>query len=166
MGIVATVCSGQDTEAIRLLQSGADNYFRHNTSSELLTAMLLRLMSRSGASTPELASHFAAQEKAWALQEQGWKLISPEGTAIQLTTTERAFLKVLLGNPEHRATHGQLIEAVTQGPEVVPPHIHARRLGVLVSRLRRKCGQSGLALPVKSLHNWGYMFTELLHASA
>src|SRR5690606_198412 len=114
MGIVATVTPGQDAEAIRLLQSGVDNYFAHDASNELLAAILFRLLSRAdaGPSVPE--STFAAAAGSWTLQDQAWTLISPDGIAITLTTGERAFLTVLFRTPDRRATHRQLADAVNQ----------------------------------------------------
>src|SRR5690606_32448602 len=92
LGIVAMAAPAQDAEAIRLLQSGVDHHFAHNASNELLAAILFRLLARSDispATSPETVS--AASVGGWSLQDQSWKLISPEGVAITLTTGERAF---------------------------------------------------------------------------
>ena len=151
-GILAIVEPGQEADTIRLLQSGIDNFFVRDASMALLGAMLFRLLSRADA-VP------AAPGKVWSLQEQAWILLSPEGVRIALTTGERAFLLVLLNQPGLRATHRQLIDAVNTEYALESPPTHQARLGVMVSRLRRKFTEHGLTMPIKSVHNWGYMFT-------
>ncbi|MCC2597079.1 hypothetical protein LKR43_12075 [Pusillimonas sp. MFBS29] len=160
VGIVAQTSGLQDADVIRLLQSGVDNYFGHDASHDLLAAILFRLFSRSDGGH----DHFAAPAddtatSGWALQDQAWKLSSPEGTRITLTTGERAFLMVLFNAADRRATHRQLADAVNQDYALAASPAPQGRLGVLVSRLRRKCASQGEPLPLKSLHNWGYMFT-------
>lgn len=158
MGIVAMVDPGQDADIIRLLQSGVDNYFAHNASNELLAAILFRLLARPDVG-PAYAEPVSSGASSWSLQDQAWKLVSPEGIAITLTTGERAFLVVLFRAPDRRATHRQLADAVNHDYALAASHEPQGRLGVLVSRMRQKCSGLGAPLPLKSLHNWGYMFT-------
>lgn len=159
MGIVAMVGPEQDAEIIRLLQSGVDNYFAHNASNELLAAILFRLLARPDVEPAYTEPAPSAGANGWSLQDQAWKLVSPEGVAITLTTGERAFLAVLFRAPDRRATHRQLADAVNQDYALAASHEPQGRLGVLVSRMRQKCSGLGAPLPLKSLHNWGYMFT-------
>lgn len=159
-GIVAQSNGLQDADVIRLLQSGVDNYFSHDASHDLLAAILFRLFSRADSGH----EHFASVPEGtaavgWSLQDQAWKLNSPEGTRITLTTGERAFLMVLFNATDRRATHRQLADAVNRDYALAASQAPQGRLGVLVSRLRRKCASQGEPLPLKSLHNWGYMFT-------
>jgi len=161
VGIVAIVDSTQEAEAdvIRLFQSGVDNYCPHDASAVLLGAILLRLLARGGALPAPGSGPAPNTENVWSLQEQAWVLVSPDGVRISLTTGERAFLTALLSAPDLRATHRQLIDAVNAGYDLDEPPTHQGRLGVMVSRMRRKFSTHGVAMPLKSVHNWGYMFT-------
>ncbi|NYT84117.1 response regulator transcription factor [Pollutimonas harenae] len=159
MGIVAMVGPRQDAEVIRLLQSGVDNHFVHTASNELLAAILFRLLARSDSGPASAESVSSVTKGNWSLKDQAWRLISPDGVEIALTTGERAFLSVLFHAPDRRATHSQLADAVDQDYALASARKPQGRLGVLVSRMRQKCSRLGAPLPLKSLHNWGYMFT-------
>lgn len=161
VGIVAIVCPAQEADTIRLLQSGVDNYFSLDGSAALLGAILFRLLARNGDALPKSHAEPAVTEPrgVWSLQEQAWVLVSPDQLRITLTTGERAFLMALFNAPDLRATHRTLIDAVNAGYALTSPPTHQARLGVMVSRMRRKFAEHGLAMPLKSVHNWGYMFT-------
>ncbi|MGB6103372.1 MAG: helix-turn-helix domain-containing protein [Pusillimonas sp.] len=162
-GIVATVDPAKEADVIHLLQSGVDNYFSRQDSSALLAAILFRLFARAGADIAPRKPAAAARAGVWSLQEQAWKLESPDGVRVALTTGERAFLMVLFQAPDLRATHRELADAVNQDYALASSPAPQGRLGVLVSRMRRKFANQGAPLPLKSLHNWGYMFTGPAH---
>lgn len=94
----------------------------------------------------------------WQFIDKNWALRCPDGQSIALTTGERAFLSILLSAPFQQATHAQLIDAVNAAYKQDEPRTHSVRLGVMVSRMRRKFNGAGMPLPLKSLHGWGYMF--------
>ncbi len=159
-GIVSMVEPDSETAVIQAMQVGADNCCPSTGSTRLLASMLLRLFHRAGkvqAATPQPL--VSLQPDIWSMQEQAWVLVSPQGIRIRLTTGERAFLTTLLAAPELRATHKQLIDAVNSSYAQAVPLTQPGRLGVLVSRLRRKFTDHGIDIPLKSVHNWGYMFT-------
>lgn len=167
-GIVSMVEPDSETAVIQAMQVGADNCCPHTGSTRLLASMLLRLFYRAGkaqAASPQPLANpqpdtlAYPQPDIWSMQEQAWVLVSPRGVRIRLTTGERAFLTTLLAAPELRATHKQLIDAVNSSYAQAVPLTQPGRLGVLVSRLRRKFTDHGIDIPLKSVHNWGYMFT-------
>lgn len=100
-----------------------------------------------------------ADDQGWSLHESGSVLMAPAGGRIPLTTGERAFISTLLAADGLRAPHRELIDAVNACYAAAAPRTHQARLGVLISRLRRKIKRYGYDLPLKSVHNWGYMFT-------
>lgn len=159
VGIAATVDSVDEALAIQLLQSGVDNMCSRSASTPLLVAMLCRLLARVSRQDVSHVLPAAAAPKGWSLQDQGWVLVSPEGIRISLTTGERAFLTTLVGASDMCATHEQLLEAVNNSYAHGESSARPGRLGVLVSRLRRKFTQRNIEMPLKSVHNWGYMFT-------
>lgn len=159
-GIVALVEPDSETAVIQAMQVGADNCCPHTGSTRLLASMLLRLFYRAGkVQSPSVQPSAYPQPGIWSMQEQAWVLVSPQGIRMRLTTGERAFLTALLATPELRATHKQLIDAVNSSYALTVPLTQQGRLGVLVSRLRRKFTDHGIDIPLKSVHNWGYMFT-------
>lgn len=154
MGIVAVVPPRHEQALIQVLSSGADAYCAPDASIELLATVLSALFRRlrqpaTGQPSPR-----------WSLQEQGWMLAGPGGCRVPLTTGERAFLAALLKAPGMRASHDVLTIAVNAAYEVAGKSRQVRQLGLLVSRLRRKCEDQGATLPLHSVHGWGYMFAQ------
>lgn len=162
IGIISLVASDSQSELLLAMRSGADNYCLRDASFELLFAMLLRLLSRADGSVspaePMAPPSPVDRPGFWAMHEHGWVLSGPQQQRIPLTTAERAFLTTLFAQPELRASHRQLIDALNNSSAPSPP-AYPGRLGLLVSRLRRKLREHGTDAPLKSLHRWGYMFT-------
>lgn len=162
LGIVAITRPGDEASMIQLLHRGADMYCPHTASSELLLAIVLRLLWRVRTTAQTLPvtvmrAH-PADESIWQLVDRDWALCCPDGQSIALTTGERAFLSTLLNAPFQQAPHTLLIEAVNASYNIDDPRTDPTRLGVMVSRLRRKFHRVGTPLPLKSIHGWGYMF--------
>lgn len=157
LGIVALTDSDSEASLLQCLQSGVDHFCPVRASSQLLSAILFRLLWRLDVSAAARAA--AGLNAVWSLPEQAWILASPEGKRIALTTGERAFLMALMTAPNQRAAHAELILAVNNAYALESAASLQSRLSVLVSRLRRKCAEQGVGLPLKSVHNWGYMFT-------
>ncbi|NYT63912.1 helix-turn-helix domain-containing protein [Alcaligenaceae bacterium] len=162
IGILALVPENKETASLQLIQSGADNCCRDDVSFELLLAVVLRLLARIGGEA-FTSSAFAepVQQGCWQLQEHGWVLAGPQEQRIPLTTGERAFISALFAQPGLRAKHELLVEAVSASYALTVVATGKQgRLGLLVSRLRRKFRAHGVPdAPLKSLHSWGYMFT-------
>lgn len=159
LGIVAWVNPSDEAATIQLLHAGVDVCCPVNASADILLAVVLRLLQRLGTGCPVFTSvgpaRLVARPEPWRLVRQGWALRTPEGFEVSLTTGERAFLTTLLGAPSHKLAHGELIKAVSAA---YSDGRAERQLGVMVSRMRRKFSQAGAPLPLKSVHNWGYMF--------
>lgn len=159
VGIIVILQGTAEEPLLQALQAGADTYCFRGSSAALLSALILRLQWRLNQRWSQPVVHDEPKAGVWSLQEQAWSLVTPTGTRVPLTTGERAFLSFLLSAPNQRATHGQLIEAVNASYALKDPSAQPGRLGVLVSRMRRKLTVHGAVLPLKSMHNWGYMFT-------
>lgn len=157
IGIVALVVSPSQDQLAQILQSGADSYCPKNASDRLLSATVFRLLSRMGRIDQSQAQARPAHGD-WSLEEQAWVLADPTGGRVPLTTGERAFLLTLFNAADLRAEHAELIAAVDACSDAASHATSQARLGVLVSRLRRKFRRHGINLPLKSLHRWGYMF--------
>lgn len=156
--IVAIPDLYSDSILIELLRCGVDSCCARDASSNLVAAMVTRLFVRANPGLSITGVQTIDRDTGyWTLAEQGWLLIAPQGESVSLTTGERAFMSTLLSAPSLRATHQQLSVAVASSYASASGQ-HGT-LGVLLSRLRRKVARHGLGVPVKSVHNWGYMFS-------
>ena len=158
LGSVALLSVLTEQSILAAFRSGADNFAPADASIDLVVMILLSLLRRMPLPEPKLSP--APQAQPWSLCDQAWVLRGPTGKVVTLTTSERAFMLALIRSPDFRASHAELAAAIgVENPSgsTAPPQA---RLGVLVSRMRRKvAGIQELELPLKSLHNWGYMFT-------
>ncbi|WP_300647162.1 winged helix-turn-helix domain-containing protein [Paenalcaligenes sp.] len=149
------------------LYGGVDAYCIGTDSPELWAAKFSSLLRRIRVSVPMLdvtkvssAKSFSPPDPMWALANEGWQLFSPDGRSITLTSTERFLLLELCRQPDKRASHQQLLRALNDGEEdTSDPVIAHNRLGVIISRLKRKGSLEGVAIPIRSVHKWGYMFS-------
>jgi len=160
VGIVSLLDEQDEAALVAVLQCGTDIWCPRGASAGLLAATLFSLLRRGMPPVPEHAPEEVSGEN-WALRGQAWVLESPSGGQVALTTSERAFVLVLAAQPGLRASHADLLAAIDGCGQADSPDRHTgqARLGVLVSRLRRKFkAQHGIDLPIKSLHKWGYMF--------
>lgn len=170
-GLIVAATLSQPEQITDLLLAGADSVVSGATvtHTELLawkTVLLrraegfLRLQEVRCESKEEFdqSIHEAVNELqvVWRLADGGWRLISPSGVGINLTSSERFFLEHFVGQVDKCLSREELLEkntALTQ---------NSRAIDSLISRLRRKVMQKNLHLPIKSVHGWGYSFTGLL----
>jgi two-component system OmpR family response regulator len=153
---VLTLLDPQDESALlQVLRSGADLYGPLHASPELLLALVLGLWKQLGVPEVPQAGILPA---AWALVDQDWVLSSPDGDRVDLTTGERAFLQTLFLAPDLRARRADLMDAIDISYAAAVGAGKDTRLGVLVSRMRRKFQARGVVLPLRAVHGFGYMF--------
>jgi len=171
VGVLAQVDSCDDAALVATLQLGIDAWCPRKCSPQVLVLALhslkRRLESDAAVVPRQAAGHLLQSEGApgsppasegqWQLRDQAWVLEMPSGRRLRLTSSERNFMLTLLQNPDNAATHDDLFHRRGQRP--ADAQMAKQRLGVLVSRLRRKVEQHDDELPIKSVHNWGYMFT-------
>ncbi|NLJ63703.1 MAG: hypothetical protein GX332_10425 [Alcaligenaceae bacterium] len=156
-----------ESALLPFLYGGVDAYCIGTDSSELWVAKLSSLLRRIRLSLPTPSAVIDSSFKSspqpdpmWALANEGWQLFSPDGRSITLTSTERFLLLELCRQPDKRASHQQLLRALNGGKEdTSDPVIAHNRLGVIISRLKRKGSLEGVAIPIRSVHKWGYMFS-------
>lgn len=144
-GIVAVAHYADVGQRVRVLQQGADVCLGGDIQIGELAAQLQALARRVGGSV--LAAEPPA-DPGWTLADEGWSLLCPDGTRLALSATERAFMRALLAAPGTRMPRG------TPGQVM-----GARRMDMIVSRLRSKAAGKGVALPVRTIRGWGYAFT-------
>lgn len=158
VGIVALVDRDDDATMLLLLQIGVDVCSFVCAPPDVSIATVSRLLWRLGRRKSKAVAPKSKTPGSWTLIKQGWVMRTPAGHSITLTTGERAFLMTLLNAPLKKATHEELICAVNASYNDLTAGAYQSRLGVMISRMRRKFMKAGDPLPLKSVHNWGYMF--------
>lgn len=153
-GIITALTSFHDSVAVQMLQCGADACLALENSHALYLATLHSVVRRQRIYASEMAY---AESEQWLLADEGWSVVSPDGEHIGLTTVERHFFEAIAEQEGLRISHEDLLEVLRlqTGRDL---EAKVNRLGVIVSRLRKKFDRKGLELPLKSIHNWGYMF--------
>ncbi|MBB1593814.1 helix-turn-helix domain-containing protein [Achromobacter sp. UMC46] len=86
----------------------------------------------------------------WSLLYQGWTLMTPAGVRIDLTGMERACFLCLLGNASRELLRDELM--------ALRSRTSMRTLNVAICRLRHKVLQTGVRLPLHTVHGVGYVF--------
>lgn len=151
LGIVMLTGRGENDARIRGLVEGADAYLSKPVDLGLLAATLHSLARRIGRHSN---TGFRRSSGKWHLDAEGWCLVTPAGTSIALSKTERRLVKPLMAAAGRLVTRAQIIDALTSDAHEFDPH----RLDSLIHRLRRKVsGASGEALPLTSVHGEGYV---------
>lgn len=91
----------------------------------------------------------------WTYDAARWKLMAPNGRAVQLSLAESQLVRCLFQTQGEVASREDLLTALNR------PHLEAysRNLDVTVSRLRKKVeSQCRLRLPLTSARGRGYVF--------
>lgn len=165
---VAALLSDIDSDALLgAMCSGVDACWPRDAPVQSVVSAVLRLMGRHGAASGCHAAPERPAQPSWRLVSGAWVVQAPQGTCVTLTTAERALMLALCSAPGQRLGYAQLMQAVdgsSQGDGQEAPgqgrsgyaRSDARRLSVLVSRLRHKFAGAGIEIPIRSLRRMGY----------
>ncbi|WP_343223020.1 response regulator transcription factor [Lysobacter sp. ESA13C] len=146
IGIVMLTGRGDTLDRVRGLSQGADAYLTKPAEVEVLAATLHSLARRLRGAAPV--------RRRWQLDADGWCLLSPSGSAVALTRTERRVVERLTAASGQLVTREQLVAALTDNVYDFDMH----RLDSLVYRLRRKVADAcGEPLPLNAVHGEGYV---------
>lgn len=92
----------------------------------------------------------------WSLDSLRWVLHTPQGRQVSLTYREMLILDALSHSPGRVIVRDVMIQALGFNPA----DYDVRRLEILVRRLRTKVSnETGLPLPITTVHGAGYAFT-------
>jgi DNA-binding response OmpR family regulator len=92
----------------------------------------------------------------WRVLYQGWVLITPNGSRVHLTGTERACFACLLADERREMSRAALSARMSAA--------NLRSVNVSISRLRKKVYETGMRLPLHTVHGMGYVFVGELAA--
>jgi DNA-binding response OmpR family regulator len=151
LGIVMLTGRGETPDRVRGLSEGADAYLSKPVEIELLAATLHSLARRLRGKTGQ-----AGVARGWHLDSDGWCLVSPSGSSVALTKSERRLGQCLMESAGRVVPRETLIAALTDNTYDFDPH----RLDSMLHRLRRKVVDScGEPLPLAAVHGEGYVLT-------
>lgn len=163
LGIVAVQSGLSASARVQLLLTGADACLALDVQVPELMAWCHAVRRRNvyaavGASQAmqEVQDHSGQQE--WILRDKGWTLVAPNGVGLELTHSERQLMDAFIRHADARFSREDLMRDKGLAAS------DSRAVDSLISRLRRKASQAGVALPIKSVHGWGYTFTGKLIA--
>lgn len=157
VGIVVLTGDGHRQHHTCILRAGADVCLTKPIDEQVLSATLQslarRLMSRV---TRGAIENDAAVAAGWRLCAGGWRLISPHGKPVVLTSAEQCVVTLLAQERGKPVSRESLIRALSRRAEDFDPH----RLEMMVHRLRKKVqAQTGERLPLLTARGLGYLLS-------
>lgn len=153
-GVIITTARGLPEERVKGVRTGVDSYLVKPIHLEELAAVVQNLYRRL---------NNAKDPVGWTLDGLGWDLVAPNGDKVKLTRSETLVLSVLSDCGGAGASRDALITGLGHKPDLYD----WRRMEILVRRLRGKVEQTlGIPLPLRTVHGYGYAFTEPLHVSS
>lgn len=151
IGILLTAAHDSVDGRISGLRAGADAYFVKPINVGELAAIVVALNERlSGHKIPSQPS-----DPVWALIEGGWVLADGLGHRLRLTTAEQRFLGRLFAERGQTVDRRALVEALGEDAY----DFNYAHLDTIVSRLRRRANNSGMAPPLHAVRGKGFTFS-------
>lgn len=117
-----------------------------------LVALSVPMLRRDPAVALAVPAPLHAPE-GWQLLKDRSALVAPGGNEIRLTGSEYLLLRELCGKGEPVM---RVVLNAAVGRDAANPK--DRGIDILISRLRRKCADAGVELPVTSVRGMGYVF--------
>ena len=145
--VIMVTARTEDQDAVRALNTGADDYITKPFSLDALLARMRALLRRSGA-VPErgqLAFHDISMDLAA-------HRVSRNGRAIHLGPTEFRLLEFLIRHPRRVFSREELLHAVW-GRDI---HVEPRTVDVHIRRLRKSVNGEGELDLVRTVRAAGY----------
>lgn len=150
--VILLTAMKEDVDRIIGLEIGADDYlgkpFNPRELVARIRAVLRRVCEREPAPPAGQVFHFAG----FSADRETRTVVKADGNLVPLTAAEFELLMAFLDRPGRMLSREQLLD-ITQGREAGP---FDRSIDVLVSRLRRKLGDSGSFQIFKTQRNGGY----------
>jgi two-component system phosphate regulon response regulator PhoB len=149
--VIMLTARGEESERIRGLSTGADDYIVKPFSVPELVARVRALLRR--ASPDRVASRLSAGNLE--LDRENWRVHRGSRT-IHLGPTEFRLLEYLMAKPGRVFSRGQLLDNVWG----LSAEIDERTVDVHVGRLRKALSLEGEQDPIRTVRGAGYAFDE------
>lgn len=145
--VIMVTARTEDQDAVRALNTGADDYITKPFSVDSLLARMRALLRRSGAvpAKGQLVFHDIEMDLASHRVMRG-------GRRVHLGPTEFRLLEFLMQHPRRVFSREELLDAVW-GPDI---HVEPRTVDVHVRRLRKSINGEGELDVVRTVRTAGY----------
>jgi two-component system phosphate regulon response regulator OmpR len=150
--IILLTALKEDVDRIIGLEIGADDYLGKPFNPRELIARVRAVLRRRAEIAPPPNAAKIYRFEGFTADPQTRRVTDPKGGSIELTGAEFDLLKTFLDRPGRVLSRDQLLD-ITRGRE---GDVLDRSIDVLVSRLRRKLGESGMSHLFKTVRNGGY----------
>jgi two-component system phosphate regulon response regulator PhoB len=149
--VIMLTARGEESERVRGLSTGADDYIVKPFSVPELIARVRALLRR--ASPDRVASRLSAGDLE--LDRQNWR-VHRASRVVHLGPTEFRLLEYLMAKPGRVFSRAQLLDSVWG----LSAEIDERTVDVHVGRLRKALSQNGESDPIRTVRGAGYAFDE------
>ena len=149
--IIMLTARGEETDRIRGLDTGADDYM---TKPFAMTELLARLRAVLRRIRPSLAEDVVTVGDIE--MDRGAHRVRRAGVEVHLGPTEYKLLDHLIQHPGRVFSREQLLDAVW-GSDV---YVEARTVDVHVGRLRKALNIEGVSDPIRTVRSAGYSLDE------
>ena len=156
MGIIILTARSSINDRMLGYDCGADYFFSKPVDTLELVAAIKNLHSRLVGSLPNIDDAL----ECWRLNKSSWRLASPDGRDIELTSKELQFLDILMQQANENITRQYVLDILGYSEDTYG----SRSLDSLVKRLRKKVESTlELELPVRTVHAVGFCFSAPCH---
>jgi two-component system phosphate regulon response regulator PhoB len=152
--IIIASARDDDSDIVAGLELGADDYIVKPFSPKVLAARLRALLRRSKASRQGEGADVLVMDSGRLVLDPSRHEVKVDGVSPDLSATEFAVLRLLMGKPGRVYTREQIIEAV-KGPDYP---VTDRAIDVHILAIRRKLGELGPF--VETVRGIGYRFRD------
>lgn len=144
-----------DVDRIVGLELGADDYLAKPVNPRELLARVRAVLRRRVAEPVAAAADETIRVDAWQIDPASHVVRAPDGTVLDLTTTEFRMLLALVRRAG-RVTSRETLMSDVHGQDV---DFYDRAVDVGISRLRAKLDQHGGGDLIRTVRGEGYLFT-------
>jgi two-component system OmpR family response regulator len=158
VGILMLTALSKSSDHVAGLDSGADAYLVKTADLLVIEATLRSLIRRLGMKGAREDAEIKGSplSKSWQLDGINWVLLSPNGSAVKLSSIERQLLLSLMETPGAPVERRALVRSLNKPDN----EAGIRSLDTIVRRLRIKVKDyTDLQLPLESVYGQGYVFT-------
>jgi two-component system phosphate regulon response regulator PhoB len=145
--VIMVTARGEDQDAVRGLNTGADDYITKPFSMDALLARLRALLRRAGPATVRGQLDFHD-----IVMDQSAHRVQRNGRAVHLGPTEYRLLEFLMQHPRRVFSREELLNAVW-GRDI---HVEPRTVDVHIRRLRKSINGDGELDLVRTVRAAGY----------
>jgi two-component system phosphate regulon response regulator PhoB len=147
--------TSDEGEAIRILDSGADDYLGYPLRPQEMLARIRAALRRHRSADWEARREWVeCRFSGFTFYPKTQRLVLPSGRSLSLRRSEQLLLQMLIENPGSIVGRDQFASIAV---EAAPGTTKKRTLDFAISRFRARVGAFGSPLPVRAIRGKGYI---------